>query len=124
MPVRIYALAKELKLDSKQLVEICAKAGVSGKGSALASLTDDEAVKVKAYLSGGSRAGSATGAPEAPVRRRADKGVDNGGVVRREDYIAPAGVGGKMPVLTERPKPPSTGQPKTPPKPPPPSSPT
>jgi translation initiation factor IF-2 len=123
LPVRIYALAKELKLDSKQLVEICAKAGVSGKGSALASLTDDEAVRVKGYLSGGSRANSAhsgaTGAPDAAPRRRADQNANKGGVVRREDYIAPTGVGGKMPVLTDKPKPPSTDQRKPTPKPPP-----
>ena len=53
MPVRIYALAKELNVDSKELVDLCAKAGVTGKGSALASLTDEEAEKVKAYISGG-----------------------------------------------------------------------
>ncbi|MCA9270396.1 MAG: translation initiation factor IF-2 N-terminal domain-containing protein, partial [Planctomycetales bacterium] len=58
MPLRIYALAKELNVDSKELVDICAKAGVTGKGSALASLTDDEAEKVKAYLSGGATARS------------------------------------------------------------------
>ena len=38
MAVRIYSLAKELKLDSKVLVDICTSAGVLGKGSALASL--------------------------------------------------------------------------------------
>ena len=54
MPVRIYTLAKELKLDSKELVDICTKAGIPGKGSALASLADDEAEKVKAFLAGGS----------------------------------------------------------------------
>lgn len=54
MPVRIYALAKELNVDSKALVDLCAKAGVSGKGSALASLTDEEVDKVKAYLSNAS----------------------------------------------------------------------
>ena len=48
MAVRIYALAKELKLDSKELVDICTKAGVPGKGSALASLTEEEAEKEKA----------------------------------------------------------------------------
>ena len=42
MPIRIYALAKQLKLDSKELVDICTKAGITGKGSALASLTDEE----------------------------------------------------------------------------------
>ena len=73
MPVRIYALAKELKLDSKQLVEICAKAGVSGKGSALASLTDDEAVKVKGYLSGGAARTAPTAVPrERPARHHDD----------------------------------------------------
>ena len=50
MPVRIYALAKELNLDGKELVEICKKAGISGKGSALASLDDDEVTKVHAFL--------------------------------------------------------------------------
>ena len=53
MAVRIYALAKELKLDSKDLVDICTKAGLPGKGSALASLTDDEAEKVRQFLKGG-----------------------------------------------------------------------
>ncbi|MEX0612946.1 MAG: translation initiation factor IF-2 N-terminal domain-containing protein, partial [Pirellulales bacterium] len=56
MAVRIYALAKELKLDSKDLVDICTKAGVPGKGSALASLTEDEAEKVKQFLKGGGSA--------------------------------------------------------------------
>ncbi len=53
MPVRIYALAKELNVDSKELVDLCAKAGVSGKGSALASLSDEEADKVKTFIAGG-----------------------------------------------------------------------
>ena len=56
MAARIYSLAKELKLDSKVLVDLCTKAGVSGKGSALASLTDEEVVKIKSYLSGPAKA--------------------------------------------------------------------
>ena len=44
MPVRIYAFAKEMKIDSKELVDVCKKAGVTGKGSALASLSDEEVV--------------------------------------------------------------------------------
>ncbi len=51
MPVRIYTLAKEFKIDSKELVEICTKAGISGKGSALASLSEEEVVKLKDFLS-------------------------------------------------------------------------
>ena len=54
MPVRIYALAKELNIDGKELVAICERAGITGKGSALASLSDEEADKVKGYLATGS----------------------------------------------------------------------
>ncbi|MFP6669802.1 MAG: translation initiation factor IF-2, partial [Pirellulaceae bacterium] len=55
MPVRIYALAKELNIDGKDLVAICERAGITGKGSALASLSDEETDKVKGYLATGSR---------------------------------------------------------------------
>ena len=50
MPIRIYALAKDLKIDSKELVEFCNKAGIPGKGSALASLEDDEIAKLKTWM--------------------------------------------------------------------------
>jgi translation initiation factor IF-2 len=50
VPTRIYQLAKELKIDSKDLVDICTKAGITGKGSALASLEDVEIEKVKSFL--------------------------------------------------------------------------
>jgi translation initiation factor IF-2 len=53
LAARIYSLAKELNIDSKLLVDICAKAGLPGKGSALASLSDEEVAKLKAYLAGG-----------------------------------------------------------------------
>ncbi len=75
MAVRIYALAKELSYDSKELVDVCARAGVTGKGSALASLTDDEVVKVKEYLKGGSSSSSgkrkAAKADPPPMQRPA-----------------------------------------------------
>ena len=51
MPARIYALAKELNIDSKDLVDLVKKVGITGKGSALASLTDEEAQKVRDHLS-------------------------------------------------------------------------
>ncbi|MEM9352180.1 MAG: translation initiation factor IF-2 [Planctomycetota bacterium] len=72
MALRIYALAKELKIDSKELVDICTQIGIRGKGSALASLSDEEAAKLKEHLQGGG--GVATEAPPskqqapAPVR--------------------------------------------------------
>ncbi|MBI1903879.1 MAG: translation initiation factor IF-2 [Planctomycetia bacterium] len=52
MAARLYSLAKELNFDSKVLVDLCPKAGIHGKGSALASLTDDEVTKLRAYLAG------------------------------------------------------------------------
>jgi len=55
VPIRIYALAKDLKIDSKELADLCVKAGIPGKGSALASLDDDEVVKLKAFLAGPAR---------------------------------------------------------------------
>ena len=74
MPIRIYALAKELKIDNKILVDICTKAGITGKGSALASLTDEEAAKLKAYMNseqGASRrCGHGASARDAPPSRR------------------------------------------------------
>jgi len=49
--IRIYALAKELQLDNKDLVDLLPKAGITGKGSALASLSDEEVAKLKEFLS-------------------------------------------------------------------------
>jgi len=66
LPIRIYALAKQLNLDSKVLVDICVKAGVTGKGSALASLTDEETARVKEFLAG-KKAAPLPGAPIRPT---------------------------------------------------------
>ncbi|MCR9291300.1 MAG: translation initiation factor IF-2 [bacterium] len=53
MPKRIYALAKELAMDSKDLVNLCNKIGITNKGSALASLEDDEVARIQKHLAGG-----------------------------------------------------------------------
>lgn len=50
MAVRIYSLAKDLGLDSKELVDLCARIGIQGKGSALASLEDEEILRIKRHL--------------------------------------------------------------------------
>ncbi len=135
MSVRIYALAKELKIDSKELVEICPKAGISGKGSALASLDDDEVVKIKAYVSGGGANGAGApakaiprapsprapspGAPNTappskkPISTKPDEGVP--GVLRREDYIAPGGVSGKPRIISAKQNEPPAESKKKPP---------
>jgi translation initiation factor IF-2 len=111
VPIRIYALAKQLKMDNKVLVDICVRAGITGKGSALASLTDEELAKVTAYMdaakaarTGGARGGRAgLGTAAVPLRR--------------EDYIGPPGTAlGKVPVLParapERPAPPKKKPPE------------
>lgn len=103
MPARIYSVAKDKGIDSKEMVEICAKAGVTGKGSALASLTDEEVAKVEEYLARSaakpskpsiaaatSKAGAATLAPPEPPRPQ------------RPQYIPPTGVPNKPPVLSEK----------------------
>jgi len=63
--VRIYTLAKDLKVDSKDLVDLCKKAGITGKGSALASLTDEEAQKVTDFVRGSSVAAPPVARPAA-----------------------------------------------------------
>ena len=50
MAVRIYSLAKDLGLDSKELVDLCTRLGIQGKGSALASLEDEEIARIKKHL--------------------------------------------------------------------------
>lgn len=76
MPVRIYSLAKDLKVDSKDLVDLCKKAGITGKGSALASLTDEEAQRMTDYVRNMSSSVAAAPAARpaavlAPVRETA-----------------------------------------------------
>ncbi len=84
MAVRIYSLAKELKLDSKELVDVCARLGIRGKGSALASLTDEEVTKLKEHFQNSGTQPASPGKPIAPAPERPKEPV-------RE---------GKMPVLT------------------------
>jgi translation initiation factor IF-2 len=88
VPIRIYALAKELKIENKDLVEICNKAGISGKGSALASLSDEEVERVKSFMSEGSR--PAKPKPSAgesrPSRPTADKKTPPTPVTRDTAY--------------------------------------
>ena len=84
MAVRIYALAKELDIDSKDLVDVCPRAGVTGKGSALASLSDDEVTKIKDFLKGssGGSSSAATMAPAAPPAMARPAGDSRGNKMR------------------------------------------
>jgi MoxR-like ATPase len=51
MAIRIYNLAKDLGWDSKGIVDLCGRIGITGKGSALASLEVDEIDKIKKHIS-------------------------------------------------------------------------
>ena len=99
--MRIYTLAKELKLDSGELSELCAKAGITGKGSALASLTDNEVVKLKQHLFGGVSPSppASAGSGDSSTAERIESRVDGNSTIRREDYVAPSASVGKPQVI-------------------------
>ena len=91
MAVRIYTLAKELKIDSKELVDLCTRAGIQDKGSALASMTDEEVAKLKEFIAGRSKPADKPPGPKppaSPVRPSVSAPL------KREDYIAPTGSAG------------------------------
>lgn len=70
MKIRIFALAKELGLDSKVLIDLCNEAGLNIKASALASITPEERDLVMRMLDGKGPAEPEPAAEEdlAPVR--------------------------------------------------------
>jgi len=119
LPIRIYTLAKQLKIENKSLVDICTQIGITGKGSALASLSDEEVARVKAHLEQRVRGGRSAALVGAAA------GVDRGAgaAIRREDYVMPGGAMSRkvppIPTKTEKPsppkKPPAEGE--APPKP-------
>lgn len=82
MAVRIYSFAKELKIDSKELVDICTRIGILNKGSALASLDDDEVARIKKYLSGGSSSDAHAGGHQEGSSSPATSGTNAPGPVR------------------------------------------
>lgn len=87
--IRIYALAKELQLDNKDLVDLLPKAGITGKGSALASLTDEEVVKLKEFLGKRNRSAERPAA-ERPLERM-ERPTPTERVIKNLDRPRPAG---------------------------------
>ncbi|GAB6186521.1 translation initiation factor IF-2 [Thermopirellula anaerolimosa] len=99
MATRIYALAKELKLETKSILEICKELQMSDKTSGLASLSDEEVARIRDYVkqpkgrTARARVGTATAADSAAARP-----------IRPEDYVPPTGVTStKVPVLDRKP---------------------
>ncbi len=79
MKIRIFALAKELDIDSKDLIQACTEVGLTVKSSPLASISPEERDMVLAHLksrkpSGPSKGGKASepvAIPREPVPERA-----------------------------------------------------
>lgn len=65
--IRIFSLAKELDMDSKVLIEHCRAAGLTVKGSALASISPEEKTLVLAIIAGSAAPASAAVAVEDPL---------------------------------------------------------
>jgi len=88
LKIRIFALAKELKLDSKELIEICNEAGVKLKNSALASISPAERDIVVGYLQSRGESGSSSHDRSAAVPVREIPRTE-GGKVRAITAPAP-----------------------------------
>ena len=121
MAVRIYTLSKELKIDSKELVELCTRAGIQDKGSALASMSDEEVAKLKEFIAGRSRPAerpAGGGAAAGPAAAKAASPPPGGSearpasTLRREDYIAPAGVAARPKAVEPAPAKPAEPRPR------------
>lgn len=103
MKIRIFALAKELGLDSKVLIELANKAGITIKNSALASISPEEKDVLLAHLQDKDPQGPATDQePMAPVRESAP---DLTGKVRALRTMTPQPHGGRtaQPALEPQP---------------------
>jgi translation initiation factor IF-2 len=100
--IRIFALAKELGVDSKELIEYCNRAGIELKNSALASISPDERDMVVGFMEQERSSATATATqerPRAPVRDTFDY---SGGKVREIKAMPPRPqVGRARPVPAE-----------------------
>jgi translation initiation factor IF-2 len=88
--IRIFALAKELGVDSKELIQQCNDAGLDVKSSSLASITPAERDVLMAHLAKVRTPAAATKTDEtvAPMR---DAGADRMGKVRQIRTLGPLG---------------------------------
>ncbi|MBS0202244.1 MAG: translation initiation factor IF-2 [Planctomycetes bacterium] len=67
MKIRIFALAKELDIDSKLLIDYCSKAGITIKNSALASISPEERDRVMDIIRSSGAPAAATSVATAPT---------------------------------------------------------
>ena len=113
LKIRIFALAKELGIDSKELIEYCNQAGVKAKNSALASISPEQRDVLINYIEQkGKSAPAQTQGPIAPVR---EEPVETGGKVRKIEVSRAQGGAARGLPAAQRPR--SISNPKPRPKP-------
>ena len=85
LKIRIFALAKELGIDSKELIDYCNQAGVPAKNSALASISPEQRDIVVNFIKEGSSGAVATeeSSAEAPMEPMRAEFVERGSKVRK-----------------------------------------
>ncbi len=85
LKIRIFALAKELGIDSKELIDYCNQAGVPAKNSALASISPEQRDIVVNFIKEGSSGPVATeeSSAESPLEPMRAEFVDRGSKVRK-----------------------------------------
>ncbi len=109
LKIRIFALAKELDIDSKLLIDFCAKAGITIKNSALASISPEERDRVMDIIRSNSSSPAQTIAAPAAINP----------VVSREPVVESAVksrpirvMGAKPPLMVPRSRPVESATPK------------
>ena len=94
LAIRIFALAKELGIESKELIEYCNQAGVKAKNSALASISPEQRDVVLKYIEQKGKPKSAeTQGTLAPVR---EEPADTGGKIRKIEVARQGGRATRM----------------------------
>lgn len=101
MKIRIFALAKELDIDSKLLIDYCSKAGITIKNSALASISPEERDRVMDIIRSSGAPATATAvavAPIAPVREHSPEVVGKVRAIRNMNEMVSRPVLSRGPV--------------------------
>ena len=89
MKIRIFALAKELGLDSKVLIEYASGAGITLKNSALASISPEQRDVLVSHIQQAQAGSSSQPKPQESLAPTRDPARDVGGKVRAIKTVGP-----------------------------------
>lgn len=89
MKIRIFALAKELDIDSKLLIDYCSKAGITIKNSALASISPEERDRVMDIIRSSGPGATATAVATSPIAPMREHPPEVAGKVRQIRNMSP-----------------------------------